>query len=256
MSKSVTTTDTDIALTGADAGGSATNVATPQVADGESIIQEPTQSSVDDWKIKYEELSTKYEKDIANVKSALDKQLKDRDLDLEALRGELDKIQTAGMTEEQKKQYESTKLASAYESLQRKYQEKETESEQKVQYYMWKDRFVNEFGVKPSELKLNQGLEALFTSGWDAVKAKLKTSTAPSDTVPTAEETSSVPPKAPGKNPPPIARPGSGVPKGEQTLKDLADKEAGGDLDLLFQKAEQNIRVRDAINEIVSGQKK
>lgn len=255
MPDSVTKTDTDIATEEvADVGGSATNVATSQVADDE-IKGEPTPTSAsEEWKTKYEELSSKYEKDVANVKSALDKQLKSRDNDLEALRGELEKLQTAGMNEEQKKQYEASKLAKAYTDLQHKFQEQEAESEQKVQYYLWKDRFINEFGVKADELKLNQGIEALFSSGWDAIKTKLSASSQPQSSA--EEDTKIVPSKPKGKTPPTTARPGSGVPKGEQTLKDLADKEAGGDLDLLFKKAEQNLKIRDAINEIVSKQTK
>lgn len=244
MDKSVTDAVTPVASPEADKGGGAPQGATSEAAADESnkgAQAVPAQST--EWENKYKELNQKYERDIANIKSALDKQIDSKDMELKSLRQEFEKFKLAGMNDEERKTYEATKISQEYQSILKEKEAAEQRAIQTEQFFRWKDYFVNEMKIPSSELNLNEGLDKMYASGMEAIKKKMEKLSTPSPTQATPQDKTPTPPS--------VAKPGSAVPDGKVTLADLAKKYSGGDLDTLFRLAEQNPEIRKLLNKAV-----
>jgi hypothetical protein len=208
-----------------------TQESTGAVENGET----PATTPVDEIKVKQEELVRKYEKDIASIKSVLDKRLSETQKTAEdrerALRAQLDELRKKSMNEDDYKTYEKDRALERIEELQAEVAREKAEKEQVKQFNYYLNMFSRDFGLSESDFKTDGTLEELFNSGMAAVRDNLKKY---KEATPSAEATS----KVEGKKPPTVAKPSSSPAAGALSLEELAKKYASGSIDKLYSMAE------------------
>jgi len=186
-------------------------------------------------KIGKDEIIRKYEKDIATIKSVLDKRLNETQKSAEererALQAQLDELRRKTMNEDDYKVYEKDRALERIDELTKELGQERVEKEQIKQFNYYLNMFSRDFGLSENDFKTDGTLEELFNSGMAAVKDNLKKF---KETYSSADATL----KVEGKKPPAVAKPSSSPAVGVLSELELAKKYADGSVDKLYSMAE------------------
>lgn len=203
-------------------GGTEAGVPEGTPAPGEVAKATPTQPPQDAGSAKYEAELAKYKEDLNKLKSAsqkreseLQRALAQREREFQQ---KIEETRLASMDDDERKIYEVERNKERVAELEAELQAARLEKEEMVAYNNAYAFFAGK-GVPPSELILDQGLDALVASGWDFVSKRLAELEAQ---VTQMGSTQKVLPKEPPKAPP--VETGTGIPVGGPTWEDLEKK--------------------------------
>lgn len=128
-------------------------------------------------KVDYAEKLSQYEKDINNIKSAMQKreaQLQREFAERERLLVErLDELSTQTMTDEEKAAYQKRKESERFKGMEAELMTAKQQAEE-IRATNEALQFFLAEGVPASELNVGEGYDALTESGWKWIKAELK----------------------------------------------------------------------------------
>lgn len=131
----------------------------------------PAQPPVD-----VEALKAKYEKDISNLKSTLQRQTAQVEREsrqrLAELQGQLHQARMQGMTTEERERYERQLESEEFQSLQSRLAELENEKAQQAATVNAFSFFLQQ-GVPADRLNLSEGYDAVVSTGWQYLTEEL-----------------------------------------------------------------------------------
>lgn len=159
-------------------GAGAPAPATPAGGATPGAVATPNAQPDEEIRKKIEEVSKKYEDDIRKLKSTFDKRESERQRELaqreEEFNKKLREFEMRGMDEEARKKYEAEHREDEFARLAR---EKETYQRQLAEFQQARayEKFFLESGVSAKDLVMDQGIEALAESGWEAIRKLLGT---------------------------------------------------------------------------------
>lgn len=201
-----------------------------QEIDGVSEEETPENSQEDE---RLAQLQAQYERlqsDLNKQKSVF--QQREHEIQIESqkreaeLKEQLDKLRRSALDPKDADKYEKELALERLEQMQQELEQERARRVEREQFDFWKDRFLEEYGVKRSELVLDQGVQELVASGMEAIKQKL-TAAPKEETTPKKAKSKQEPPETPKTT--------KGAPSDKKlTLKQAADKYSGGDIDALF----------------------
>lgn len=129
-------------------------------------------ADVERIKAEYEARLQVSQRDLNNLKSSLQRQQAQQNAEwqkrYEELQKQFKEVRLNGMDETQRKQYEAQMLSEEIQTLQTQLQEANSKTQEIAAIADAKDFFLLK-GVPLDRLVLNQGYDALVTSGWDYV---------------------------------------------------------------------------------------
>lgn len=148
---------------------------TPEPAKGVSAPTEtPAQPS--NPPVDVEKLTAKYESDLRSMKSSLQRREAQVNAEwqnrYEELQNQFHEVRMQGMTDEQRKQYESQLQSEEMRNLQSQLEELQTERQSMAQILDGMSFFLQQ-GVPAEKLVLNEGYDTLVRSGWDFITGEL-----------------------------------------------------------------------------------
>ena len=125
-----------------------------------------------------DEITEKYERDLRDMKSSLQKGEAERLAEIQdqltTREAELERIRTQGMNDGERTQYERNQYAKRNEDLEAQLEELQERTAQVEQFQNAKEFFLSN-GVPADKLKLDGGVDALSESGWAYLQEELKT---------------------------------------------------------------------------------
>ena len=216
------------------------------VSTEETTLEVPTDGSTkpaDDFKVKFEELKAKYEKDISKVKSSLQSRETDLIKEKSILEKKLDDLLQSTMDDEDRKQYQHEKLQEDLENIRKERDELRIKLEQNSQFNTWKEYF-GKAGISETELVTDSGIEGLFQSGMNALMTRIKT-------LEEEKKPMDATTKKQGKNPPEVVEPAKGKIPTVANLTEAIKHFASGDEEKFWRMAEiGNKQVLQVLSEL------
>lgn len=218
---------------------------TPEV--GGVSTETPDTSKEDERLAQLKSDYDKIQKDLNKQKSVF--QQREHELQTEAqqreaaLKQEIDKLRRSTLTEKDADRYEKEVALEQLAELREELEKERVARTEREQFAYWKDRFTDEYGVPRDQLVLDQGVQGLVQSGMEAIKEMIAEAKKASDKPAKKAQSKQEPPETP--------KPAKGdASQKKMTLKEAADKYAGGDIDALFRQWETGQLKRDLFNDI------
>jgi chromosome segregation ATPase len=194
--------------------GQVTSPQTSGVADATTTQTVPTATvasdATKDWQTEIQKTKEKYEHDINNVKSVLQKQLSDQEKIFKTERdkytAQIRELQMATMDESQRSAYAQKIEKEDLEALRQQNQQLQAalQEQETIQSYT---NFFIEKGVRREDLLHGKGVNALVNSGWEALSRKIKMMDEELTRLKTTPQAAKD-----GVTPPQIITPGGGLP--------------------------------------------
>ena len=223
----------------------AEETAQAQVADDANQEEGQSVAIPDEWKQKYDELISKYEKDIGNVKSALQRNLSESEKSFaekeRSLLKQIDDLRKSTMNDDERAKYEQSLAYEELGKLRQDLESQKAETERVRNYFYYLNFFKENFGVQEKDLKTDGSVQELFQSGMEALANRFKELSEQ----PTADK----PKPKEGKKPPSVAQPSSAPASSVLSLLDLAKKYGNNSIDELYRKAERDPNLATLITE-------
>jgi len=218
-----------------------------------SADESKTGSDVDQWKQKAAEAADqvkKLQQDINQLKSSRDQRDNKQTDELSSLKEQVKQLLTKDMSETELLKFSQGELSKQIDALKSEREQAKTESDNTKRFYAYKDMFITQYGIDPTKLKTDGDADELFASGMLAVKEQMdnlksaKTEPAKDDK-PVGEDKK--------KSPPDTAKfSGKDGGSGTLTLKELAEKHAGGDVEQFFKMTLVDPKLRKLLDEAAS----
>lgn len=223
------------------------------ISSKDSADESKTGSDVEQWKQKAVEAAEqvkKLQQDINQLKSSRDQRDNKQTDELTSLKEQVKQLLTKDMSETELLKFSQGELSKQIDALKSEREQAKTELDHTKRFYAYRDMFITQYGIDPSKLKMDGNADELFTSGMLALKEQMD-SLKSAKTEPTKDDKSVTEDKK--KSPPDTAIfSGKDGGSGTMTLKELAEKYAGGDVEQFFKMTLVDPKLRKLLDEAAS----